>query len=86
MAAHGFRTRVVQPLDKPPYVRVVNMECGELAEDISVGQHNGEAFYRYSWGQPICPVRHMSSAVERVSHVLTPERSGKASRTGSRPA
>ena len=74
MSARGFTTRVVQPVTGDPYVRVVNMDVGQLAEDVRVGYYNGELCYLYSWGQPSAPVRHLDSAAERLAYVLTPER------------
>lgn len=74
MSARGFAARIVRSVTRDPYVRVVNTDAGQLAEDVSIGQRDGEPCYLYSWGQPIAPVRHLDSAAERLAYVLTPER------------
>jgi hypothetical protein len=72
LAARGFRARVVQPRSKPTFLRVVNIETGQLSEDITCAQAEGELCFLWSWGTPITPVRHPESAAERVAYVLRP--------------
>ncbi|MFI0354007.1 hypothetical protein [Actinomadura sp. 9N407] len=69
----GFTAKVVQVRTSVTFLRVVNMDAGQLSEDVTIGSYDGEPVYVYSWGDVICPVRHLEAAGERLSHVLTPD-------------
>jgi hypothetical protein len=72
LLARGFLARVVQPLDSPAHVHVVNTNIAELADDVRFGRHRGEPWFLWSWGLPIAPVRFLDAAADRVAHVLRP--------------
>jgi hypothetical protein len=72
LESRGFTARVIRPNGKPAFLRVVNMDAGQLAEDISVGVYGAEHCFLYSWGTVICPVRHVEAAADRLAHVLAP--------------
>lgn len=67
-----FTTRVVQPRQEDPFLRVVNTH-GSLAEDIRIKEADGEPCFMWSWGNIIAPVRLPDSAADRVAYVLTPQ-------------
>jgi hypothetical protein len=70
----GLVARVVEPGTRPPFVRATSPEAAELSEHVTCGLgEGGELWYRFSWGDPIAPVRHVESAAERVGHILTPQ-------------
>ncbi|GAA2600096.1 hypothetical protein GCM10010411_37230 [Actinomadura fulvescens] len=70
LSDRGFTARVVQARESPPFLRVVNAEAGQLAEDITCAPWGDELSFWWSWNAPICPVRHLESATERVTYVL----------------
>ncbi|MFG2003484.1 hypothetical protein ACGFNU_30425 [Spirillospora sp. NPDC048911] len=74
MDERGFKAGVIHATTDYSYVRIVNEQVAQLAEDISCSMWDGELFYMWSWSGPICPVRHIESAADRIAFVLTPER------------
>lgn len=71
----GYTARVVTPLGKPKFLYVALLGNAHLAETVTCGDAEGELFFVWSWGTPIAPVRHVTSAAERIAYVLNPKAS-----------
>jgi hypothetical protein len=75
LAERGFAARIVNSQTEPPFVRATSRVAAQLSENVRCGPgEGGELWFRYSWGDPIAPVRHVDSAAQRVGHILTPQR------------
>ncbi|MBT2209140.1 MULTISPECIES: hypothetical protein [Actinomadura] len=77
VTSRGLTAKIIQPRDRPMFLRVVNMDAGQLAENVTVGPYGGEPCFLYSWGAVICPVRLVASAGERLSFLLSPKPAGR---------
>ncbi|MCP2342954.1 hypothetical protein [Actinomadura rupiterrae] len=62
-------TRIITPCDQPPFLRVVHLDAGQLAEDVRTDGAN----YLWSWGEPIAPLNAPDFAAAEVARVLTPQ-------------
>lgn len=62
----GFKTDLITPPNKRPYLHVRNPRAGALAENIVVAA----GWYWYSWAERIAPINEVASAAEQISTVL----------------
>lgn len=66
LRAKGFKTDLITPPNKRPYLHVCNPHAGALAENIVVAA----GWYWYSWAERIAPMNEVASAAERINTVL----------------
>ncbi|MEU7002698.1 hypothetical protein [Nonomuraea sp. NPDC046570] len=68
----GLHTRLLTQPGQLPRLRVINPDCALLCEVITAAPLEGEWSFWWSWAEQITPVSDMTTAAERIGHVLTP--------------
>lgn len=71
LRARGVRSSLLELNDEKPFLHLEDMQAGLHIQDISNPLDPGEAFFVWSGGPAIAPVRHVESAAERIAYVIS---------------
>lgn len=66
----GFGTRMNRPTSMPPSLTVTNPAVTQMNETIRCAHHDGELWFFYSFGEPICPARDTERAAKEIGRVI----------------
>lgn len=66
LGRNGWYARITTP----PGVHVVNPEAPALEDQVVAQWHEDGWWFFFGWGDPICPVDDLATAVARIGHVL----------------
>ncbi|WP_242884025.1 hypothetical protein [Actinomadura litoris] len=69
----GFRHKLISPIGGEPFLRVVNSDVAQLAEDVRCGK-SVDYVFAWSWGEVIGPASEPQRAAEAITRVLSPKR------------
>jgi hypothetical protein len=71
LQARGVRSSLLDLDGERTFLHLEDMQAGLHIQDISNPPDSGEAFFVWSGGLPIAPVRHVESAAERIAYVIS---------------